>query len=120
MKRTHEAPQNALADIALLLLIFFLITTQFPKEEGIKTNLPPLSLQPISQEYDEIEIWLNAQDQVMVNGKSVEISHLSNQVYHRLNSTHTNTRISTQAHGHAHNQTFIGTNCTLAGSHLSA
>lgn len=98
MKRTHETPQNALADIALLLLIFFLITTQFPKEEGIKTNLPPMELQPVSQTYEEIEIWINAQDQVMLNGRSTTIEHLSNRIYYHLNLKNSQTRVNLKSH----------------------
>lgn len=101
MKRKHETPQNALADIALLLLIFFLITTQFPKEEGVKTTLPPMTLQPVSQEYEEIEIWLNAMDQVMLNGQLTDIGEVSNRIYHNLSKKSTNTRINLKSHVNA-------------------
>ncbi len=98
MKRKHETPQNALADIALLLLIFFLITTQFPKEEGIQTTLPPLALKHVSQEYEEIDIWLNAEDQVMLNGQLTEIGLVSNRIYQQLRLGSTNTRINLKSH----------------------
>ena len=74
MKRSHDTPQNALADIALLLLIFFLITTQFPKEDGITTTLSPLHIQQTAKTYTEIEIWLNAQDEIMLNEQHVRLS----------------------------------------------
>ena len=36
MKKIKSFSSGPMADIAFLLLIFFLITTQFPKEEGVK------------------------------------------------------------------------------------
>ncbi len=39
-KVSDEIPTSSLADIAFLLLIFFLVTTTFPKDKGLAIVLP--------------------------------------------------------------------------------
>ena len=39
-KVSDEIPSSSMADIALLLLIFFLVTTTFPKDKGLALILP--------------------------------------------------------------------------------
>ena len=47
-KVTDEIPSSSMADIAFLLLIFFLVTTVFPKDKGLSIVLP--------EESEEVEI----------------------------------------------------------------
>ena len=39
-KVSDEIPTSSMADIAFLLLIFFLVTTVFPKDKGLAIVLP--------------------------------------------------------------------------------
>ena len=39
-KVSDEIPSSSMADIAFLLLIFFLVTTTFPKDKGLQLVLP--------------------------------------------------------------------------------
>jgi biopolymer transport protein ExbD len=39
-KVSDEVPTSSMADIAFLLLIFFLVTTTFPKDKGLAVVLP--------------------------------------------------------------------------------
>ena len=39
-KVSSEVPTSSMADIAFLLLIFFLVTTTFPKDKGLAIVLP--------------------------------------------------------------------------------
>lgn len=39
-KVSDEVPTSSMADIAFLLLIFFLVTTVFPKDKGLRIVLP--------------------------------------------------------------------------------
>ena len=49
-KVSDEVPTSSMADIAFLLLIFFLVTTVFPKDKGLAVVLPePGEEQEISQ-----------------------------------------------------------------------
>jgi biopolymer transport protein ExbD len=47
-KVSEEIPSSAMADIAFLLLIFFLVTTSFPKDQGLRVVLP--------EESEEVEV----------------------------------------------------------------
>jgi biopolymer transport protein ExbD len=49
-KVSDEVPTSSMADIAFLLLIFFLVTTTFPKDKGLAIVLPEQGVtQEISQ-----------------------------------------------------------------------
>ncbi len=39
-KASSEVPTSSMADIAFLLLVFFLVTTVFPKDKGLAVVLP--------------------------------------------------------------------------------
>ena len=47
-KVSDEIPSSSMADIAFLLLIFFLVTTVFPKDKGLAIVLP----EPNAEEVD--------------------------------------------------------------------
>jgi biopolymer transport protein ExbD len=47
-KVSDEVPTSSMADIAFLLLIFFLVTTVFPKDSGLPIVLP--------EESEEVEV----------------------------------------------------------------
>ena len=47
-KVSDEIPSSSMADIAFLLLIFFLVTTVFPKDKGLPMVLP--------EEAEEVEV----------------------------------------------------------------
>ncbi len=49
-KVSDEIPSSSMADIAFLLLIFFLVTTTFPKDKGLAIVLPESGVtQEVSQ-----------------------------------------------------------------------
>ena len=70
---------GSVADIAFLLLIFFLVATTIDTDKGIKVKLPPML------EYDDIvdvrernvfKIFINANDELLVEGKNEELKNL--------------------------------------------
>ena len=70
-----------MADIAFLLLIFFLVTTTIASDEGINRKLPrecPTG-QPCSEDLYErnvLRIVLNAKDEIMVENDIIDINNL--------------------------------------------
>ncbi len=75
------APINAgsMADIAFLLLIFFLVTTTLDQELGIQTILPPANIHntPTPRtDRNVLEILINGADQVMIEGEIVKMSDI--------------------------------------------
>jgi len=81
MASREEAPQvnaGSMADIAFLLLIFFLVTTTIETDKGLDRMLPSKNTPPpppISQR-NILPILINGEDQLLVNGDVVNISEL--------------------------------------------
>ncbi|MBJ6369229.1 ExbD/TolR family protein [Snuella sedimenti] len=84
MKRTKLMPEvntGSMADIAFLLLIFFLVTATISKDAGINRKLPKecppgtVCETPI-KERDILRILINDNDDIMVEDKLVNISEL--------------------------------------------
>lgn len=79
--RRHPVSVNtgSMADIAFLLLIFFLVSTTISAEKGILRQLPPYCEDPTTCEIDIknrnlLEISLNHKDEILVSNSSVKIN----------------------------------------------
>ncbi|MGC9375126.1 MAG: ExbD/TolR family protein [Bacteroidales bacterium] len=84
MPRREGGTFNAasMADIAFLLLIFFLVATTMDIDTGLSRKLPPMPDPNAQQENKQIKernvfvVLINAQDQLMVEGKPLDIRRL--------------------------------------------
>lgn len=82
-KRRQASSVNAgsMADIAFMLLIFFLVTTTMDQDQGITVKLPPwqeVDVQPPPVNPRNIfMIHLNAADQLLVRGEAGYLSSLT-------------------------------------------
>ncbi|MBK7409021.1 MAG: biopolymer transporter ExbD [Saprospirales bacterium] len=76
----NEINASSMADIAFLLLIFFLVTTTIAEDKGILVKLPPWSDQPADvQQFKTRNVYsvlVNAQNQLLVRGQEMKISEL--------------------------------------------
>ena len=77
-------PQSALADIAMLLLIFFLVTTQMEDEQGVTALLPPKEAVKSGRPLTQVQILLNQQDQVQINSKRISLGEIDTKLYKLL------------------------------------
>lgn len=81
MKKKRGMPElntGSTADIAFLLLIFFLVTTTFDTDKGIVRMLPPMQEEPEKNEQKVKErnvfvVLVNAKDQLLVEGEPLDI-----------------------------------------------
>lgn len=79
-RKLQEVNASSMADIAFLLLVFFLVTTTMDTDWGLQRRLPP----PPEDVIDEVkakqrnifEILVNANDQLLVEGDLMDISEL--------------------------------------------
>lgn len=85
MKRTiarRKAPEvnaGSMADIAFLLLIFFLVTTTILSEEGILVRLPPwtIELEDITvKKRNLMQVYLNADDRIQMRDREVQLDEV--------------------------------------------
>ena len=79
-RMSNEINAGSMADIAFLLLIFFLVTTTIAEDSGILVKLPPWSEEEpdITQlkERNVYAVLVNAQNQLLVRGQVMDIDKL--------------------------------------------
>lgn len=79
-RMTNEINAGSMADIAFLLLIFFLVTTQIVEDKGIMVRLPPWSEDKPDitklNKRNVFSVLVNAQNQLLVRGELEDISNL--------------------------------------------
>ena len=79
---SNEINAGSMADIAFLLLIFFLVTTTIEEDEGILVRLPPWSEEePETQKLRERNVFsvlVNASNQLLVRGEVTSVTNLKN------------------------------------------
>ncbi len=71
---------GSMADIAFLLLIFFLVTTTIEVDSGIASKLPPPIDQPIDFKQNERNIFqviVNAENRILVNDQDIKLKDLT-------------------------------------------
>ncbi len=77
---SNEINAGSMADIAFLLLIFFLVTTQIVEDKGIMVKLPPWSEDDPDitklKKRNVFSVLVNAQNQLLVRGEIAQLSGL--------------------------------------------
>ena len=78
----QEINAGSMADIAFLLLIFFLVTTTMDVDSGIARKLPPMPEEEMQQDDSQINakniyvVLINTNNQLLVEGELMDISQL--------------------------------------------
>lgn len=79
-REISEINAGSMADIAFLLLIFFLVTTTMDTDTGLIRKLPPVldeyTPPPPIKQRNIFEILVNANDQLLVEGEYIQITEL--------------------------------------------
>lgn len=76
----NEVNAGSMADIAFLLLIFFLVTTTIAEDKGVLVKLPPWSDEPPPEmklnERNVYSVLVNANNQLLVRGELTDVKDL--------------------------------------------
>ena len=79
-RMNNEINAGSMADIAFLLLIFFLVTTTIVEDKGITVKLPPWSDEEPDiaklKTRNVFSVLVNAQDQLLVRGEPMRVEDL--------------------------------------------
>lgn len=79
MRTTNEINAGSMADIAFLLLIFFLVTTTMDVDTGITRKLPPLPPEDEKVEVRErniFKVFVSKSDRLFFNNNQQDVSQL--------------------------------------------
>jgi biopolymer transport protein ExbD len=83
-KSNPEIPTSSMADIAFLLIVFFLVTTTMNQDKGIGMQLPPAGEQKKIQRKNICNIWINAAGQILINLEEIPLNQLRADIERRL------------------------------------
>ena len=85
---TPEIPTASMADIAFLLIVFFLVTTTLNQDKGLSLHLPPIGETKEVKDKNICNVWINDNDQIAFyendNLSPVAFDQLKSQIEARL------------------------------------
>jgi len=79
-----EIPSASLADIAFLLLIFFLVATTVDVDKGIDLVLPPIGAELEVSKKNITNLLINDLGQILLDGKEVAVEEVDDIVREKL------------------------------------
>ena len=85
-KAGADIPTSSMADIAFLLIIFFLVTTAFNQEMGLTLTLPPVSedQEVRIQQRNILNNWVNAAGEILLAEEVVTLPQGAPEVRRRI------------------------------------
>jgi biopolymer transport protein ExbD len=99
--RRRDVPEinaGSMADIAFLLLVFFLVTTTMDVPNGLQVALPPISEEPPEdskqKKREVLEVLVNSADQLLVEGSVLTIDKLRQKTMDHLTNEGRNPTLS--------------------------
>lgn len=84
-KERAYIPTASMADIAFLLIVFFMVTTIFRVEKGIKVVLPEAVTTERLPKRNIARLWVNKAGDISIDDKFVEISEVEIIMAEKLN-----------------------------------
>jgi biopolymer transport protein ExbD len=75
-KIESKVPTASMADIAFLLLIFFMTTTIFKMEDGLPVTLPRAETAQKQKREKIMHIWIDGAGRISINDKLVQVKQI--------------------------------------------
>ncbi len=82
-KRAHikaTIPTATMADIAFLLIVFFLVTTSFSQDKGLGLTLPPYGSETRVPSRNITRVWINAIGEIMHDQEIVSLDIMQQRI----------------------------------------
>ncbi len=76
-KIENNVPTSSMADIAFLLLIFFMVTTIFKMEDGLTITLPRAETAAKQKRERTLRVWIDAVGNISIQDKLVEVNQIA-------------------------------------------
>lgn len=73
-------PTSTMADIAFLLIVFFLVTTSFSHDKGLGLTLPPHGSSTRIPSRNITKVWINAAGEIMHDQEIVTLDMLGERI----------------------------------------
>ena len=105
-RNTEEVNSSSMADIAFLLLVFFLVTTTISMDKGITLVLPAEGNELEVNQNNIVNILVNEVGKVLVDGKPTKVTHISSKIERKIVSN-PNIIFSVQTHKRTKYQDYI-------------
>jgi len=83
-ERTVSIPTSSMADIAFLLLTFFLVTTSLDLDKGLGLTLPPKGQAKPIPKKNIASLLINASGEVLLDEEEIEIAKIKEVIKMRL------------------------------------
>lgn len=93
-RKVPEINSSSSADIAFLLLVFFLVTTSMDTDKGIQRRLPPpmesgeIKTKTDIEKRNLLEIYINLENKIMVGEEEIPITKLKETVKEFVSNPH--------------------------------
>ena len=104
--RTGAIPEGGMADIAFLLLVFFLVTTTIDMDKGLGIILPAEGQELEINKKNILNCLISSSGAVLLGGEPVELKNLSRRVQEKLREND-KLIISVKAHEKAQYDVYI-------------
>ncbi|UCH83956.1 MAG: biopolymer transporter ExbD [Candidatus Latescibacterota bacterium] len=75
-KIENKVPTSSMADIAFLLLIFFMTTTIFKMEDGLQITLPRAETASKQEREKIIRVWIDPVGHISIQDKLIELQSI--------------------------------------------
>ncbi|MBN1826349.1 MAG: biopolymer transporter ExbD [Candidatus Eisenbacteria bacterium] len=83
-KMDAQVPTSSMADLAFLLLVFFMVTTIFRLEDGLPIELPKAAAAQQIPREKLVHIWVNQRRQVSINDNLVPVAGIQTIILSKL------------------------------------
>ena len=80
----QSIPTASMADLAFLLLIFFMVTTIFKLEDGLDVEMPKAEAAVLVPRERVVHIWIDRTGNISINDKLVHVEQVEPIVYAKL------------------------------------